>query len=133
MRHTLHTLLLLLPALVVLQATPSHAAPAPETLRGEYTTWDGFGDGKLEVVFTPTGSNQWTVAFHFTFDGQAHVYNGTAQGSLTEGELKGRVFNESRSRTFTFKGSFKDGTFSGTHSELDDGEENEMGLLTLKR
>jgi hypothetical protein len=104
--------------------------PETRTLAGEYV-WSGAGkSGDLEAVFTPTGEKAWDVAFHFDFRGK-HVYSGTATGSLMEGELSGKVFNEDKNRTFTFTGRFEEGKFRGTHSEIEDGAEEATGTLTL--
>jgi hypothetical protein len=88
--------------------------------------------GDLEAVFTPTGDKKWDVAFHFTFRDEKHVYSGTAEGGLAEGELKGTVLNEQKSRTFMFKGAFADGGFQGTHAEIEDGQDHPTGTLTLR-
>jgi hypothetical protein len=42
------------------------------------------------------------------------------------------VQNEGKGRTFTFTGSFTDGTFSGTHAEVENGKPFDTGTLTLK-
>jgi len=106
-------------------------ADAKQTLKGRFE-WSGAGQkGDLEAVFTPTGEGMWDVAFHFDFRGP-HVYAGTAEGSLKGGELKGRVQNDDKNRTFTFTGSFTDGEFHGTHAEVGDDGEQATGTLTLK-
>ena len=103
------------------------------TLRGEYQ-WDQRDEtGELEAVFTPTGEGAWDVEFHFEFRGKSHVYAGSAEGSLDEGDLSGKVFNEEKKRTFLFTGSFKDGTFRGTHAEIHGDDKQETGTLSLKR
>jgi len=113
-------------ALTVVNATESR------TLRGEYQ-WDQRGKGgDLEAVFTPTGDGAWDVTFHFEFRVKAHVYSGTAEGSLTEGSLSGKVFNENKKRTFLFTGSFEDGTFRGTHAEIHGDDRQETGTLSLE-
>jgi hypothetical protein len=85
----------------------------------------------LRAVFTPTGTDQWHVVFHFEFHGKNLVYQGTAQGSLDTGELSGEVKNENRRRTFTFQGRFHDGEFRGTHAEIKRTGERRTGSLTL--
>lgn len=118
--------------LLALGATCLTLAADPRRLAGSYV-WDQRGkSGDLEALFTATGEKQWDVAFHFTFKDEDHVYSGTAEGSLTDGEMKGRVLNEQKSRAFTFKGSFADGAFSGTHAEEEDGGELQTGTLTLR-
>ena len=100
------------------------------TLKGSFE-WNSKNKGDLEAVFTPTGEGKWDVAFHFEFRGK-HTYAGTAEGTLAGGDLKGRVFNEEKSRTFTFTGTFVDGEFHGTHAEIADGGEQATGTLKLK-
>ncbi len=105
-------------------------APEPRTLKGGFVWSQSSKGGDLEAVFTPTGEAAWDVAFHFEFRGK-HVYSGTAEGSLTAGELSGKVFNEEKNRAFTFRGRFENGTFRGTHAEIEDGQEEPTGTLTL--
>ena len=114
---------------------PALAAPQveTETLSGEYVWSNNDMKGELEAVFTPAGENRWDVAFPFTFRGKPRTYSGEAEGSLTQGTLKGRVLNESKRRTFRFAGAFEDGTFRGTHAELSDGEAYSTGTLMLER
>ena len=47
----------------------------------------------------PTGEGAWDVSFRFVFRKRPHTYSGSAQGSLSEGRLEGRVLNESKQRT----------------------------------
>jgi hypothetical protein len=103
------------------------------TLAGEFVWNQQDRGGDLEAVFTSTGEGQWDVAFHFKFRGRPHVYSGTAEGSLSEGELRGKVLNENRNRTFTFSGTFEDGTFRGTHNEIAGDREQSTGTLTLSK
>ncbi len=118
--------------LLSLGASSLIQAAEPRRLKGAYV-WDPRGkSGDLEALFTATGEKQWDVAFHFTFKDEDQVYSGTAEGSLTDGAMKGRVLNEQESRAFTFKGSFADGAFSGTHAEEEDGGERATGTLTLR-
>ena len=116
------------------QAAPAsaEAAAAERKLTGQYVWAHADQRGDLEARFTPTEAGKWDVAFHFTFKGDPHVYAGTAEGSLGTGELSGKVFNETKKRTFTFEGRFEEGTFNGTHAEVADGKATEMGTLTLK-
>jgi len=124
---------LFLAALVVVLTAQVGGAIAEDsrTLTGEFVWSQRENRGDLEVIFTPTGEDRWDVAFHFTFRGQPHVYSGTAEGSLSEGSLQGTVNNEDKRRTFTFKGKFEDGKFTGTHAEVGDGQEQATGTLTL--
>jgi hypothetical protein len=101
------------------------------TVKGEYVWTKGGESGELEAVFTPAGEDAWDVAFHFTFKGDAHVYSGTAQGALSTGDLSGKVRNENKRRTFTFAGQVEKGVFTGTHAEIKDDGQTDMGTLTL--
>jgi len=119
-------------AAVVLSLGLVSGADEPRKLKGSFE-WTGAGKtGDLEAVFTPTGEGKWDVAFHFEFRGQAHVYAGTAEGTLAGGDLKGRVLNDEKNRTFTFAGAFTEGEFRGTHAEIGDDGEHATGTLTLK-
>ena len=113
-------------------AEGSAAAAAERKLSGQYVWSHADQSGDLEARFTPLEAGKWNVAFHFTFKGDPHVYAGTAEGSLGAGELSGKVFNEKKNRTFTFRGRFEEGTFNGTHAEVAEGKETAMGTLTLK-
>ena len=107
-------------------------ADGKRTLKGSFEWTNSNKTGPLEAVFTPTGEGKWDVAFHFEFRGKAHVYSGTAEGTLTGGDLKGRVLSDEGGRTFTFSGTFTDGEFRGKHAEVDDDVEQATGTLTLK-
>ncbi len=124
-------LLLPLPAgtLAADDSTPTDS----RTLTGEYFWQDADLHGDLEAVFTPTGENEWSVEFHFTFRDRPRTYSGTAMGNLETGSLDGTVYGESRrgQREWVFRGSFEDGTFRGDHAEMEDGEEIPSGTLTL--
>ena len=119
----------------IVLATPrvDVSAQDTQTLTGEWVWYEASSRGTLESVFTPTRDGEWNVAFHFTFRGRAHVFTGTARGSLSDGALEGTVLNDTRKRTFTFSGTFTNGTFQGTHAEIEDGRAYEMGTLTLNR
>ena len=103
---------------MALLAVPAPSAEADDTttLTGAFR-WNSGSPNDLRAVFTPTGEGTWDVAFHFKFRG-SHVYKGVAEGSLTDGGLKGKVKNDNKERTFTFEGSFEDGEFKGTHAEI---------------
>ena len=107
-------------------------AGGKQTLKGSYEWTDSQGTGGLEAVFTPTGEGKWDVAFHFVFQGQPHIYAGTAEGTLAGGDLTGRVLNEGKNRTFVFTGTFSDGEFRGTHAEIGRDGKHPTGTLTLK-
>jgi hypothetical protein len=121
-------------AALALLMTFGGTATAEETttLTGEYQWNHRDNSGDLKAEFTSTGDGTWDVSFFFKFRGEAHVYSGTAEGSLSSGKLSGTVKNEGKRRTFTFTGSFQDGTFSGTHAEVEDGKPFDTGTLTLK-
>lgn len=107
---------------------------AQTTLTGEYNWERGETQGELEAIFTPTGEATWDVSFNFDFRNDPHTYTGVAQGSLTDGELKGEVLNEDKNRTFTFEGMVEDGQFAGTHSEIGGRRgTRKTGTLTLAK
>ncbi len=126
---------LLLTALVLLAGPPiGRADDHQTTLTGNFTS--GFQDGPepLRAVFTPLDEpgeeGDFDVVFYFRFNGQRHEYRGSAWGTL-DGELRGRVQNETRRRTFTFEGEFDGQTFKGTHAEISRRGERRTGNLTL--
>ena len=122
-------------ALILSLSTGSVAVAGTATLNGSFA-WDndeGTETGDIEAVFTGTGDGAWDVAFHFMWEGEPKIFAGTAEGSLSAGELKGQVLNETKEHTFTFAGSFEGSTFTGTHAVLRDGEEKGTGTLTLAR
>ncbi len=122
-------------AAALLFAAPGVGANQSEgdarTLSGRFVWGHGNATGDLEAVFRPNGDGEWKVDFRFEFHGKPHVYSGSASGSLSDGKLKGRVFNERKKRTFTFEGMFEDGKFSGTHAEIHGDEASSTGTLTL--
>ncbi len=117
--------------LLLVASTLAEGQAARRTLNGTYL-WEQGGDrGNLEAVFTPAGDRHWNVDFHFTFNGADHTYSGTADGRLDEGVLSGRVSSDGRQRVFTFRGTFENGRFRGTHAEVSRGGEERTGTLTL--
>jgi hypothetical protein len=104
------------------------------TLTGEFL-WKHMNHvGDLDAVFTKTGDGAWGVEFRFVWEGELHVYRGTAEGSLTNGELRGNVVtdNPERPQTFSFAGMFERGRFTGTHTALQAGGGTyPTGTLTL--
>jgi hypothetical protein len=125
--------LLILSTLLLAVFAADAFAKDEQTLSGEYM-WEGGGNrGTLRAVFTPTGQDLWDVSFHFSFSGQSHVYAGTAEGSLTEGTLEGKVLDDNQRNSYTFKGAFKDGRFKGTHAQYRRDKEYRTGTLTLGR
>ena len=92
--------------------------------------------GDLDAVFTKTGDGAWGVEFRFVWEGKRHVFRGTAEGSLTDGELRGNVVTDTteRPQTFFFAGRFERGRFTGTHTALQaSGGTHPTGTLTLGR
>lgn len=120
-------------ALWLLLAAPGLNAETatPQTFAGSYLWEQAKVDGTLQAEFKPTGELSWDVSFHFTFNGSPLTYTGTAQGHLDNGTLEGRVEATGRQRTFTFKGEFKGGKFTGTHADVSRGREERTGTLTL--
>jgi len=108
------------------------AADTPRTLKGTYEGTESEKSGHLEAEFTPAGEGKWGVAFRFQFEGQGHVFAGTAEGTLSEGPLKGTVKTDNGKRTFAFSGTFHDGVFTGTHADATEEKEHQTGTLTLK-
>ena len=106
------------------------------TLAGEFL-WNHMNHtGDLDAVFTKTGDGAWGVEFRFVWEGELRVYRGTAEGSLTDGELRGSVVtdNPERPQTFFFAGRFQRGRFTGTHTALQaSGGTHPTGTLTLGR
>jgi hypothetical protein len=127
-----NNLLLTVLAALCLAFVGSVGASDSQTLNGEYFWDQGDSRGDIEAVFSSRGEGEWDVAFHFKFRDEEHVYKGTAKGSLELGGLQGEVQNENKRRTFRFEGSFANGSFEGTHSEIGDGEEFRTGTLTMQ-
>ncbi len=117
---------------LLLPALPTGAGDK-QTLTGSYV-WNSGRPSQLKAEFIATGEGRWDVAFRFRFRDGPEVFRGTAEGSLTEGALEGRVKNRGGrgSRTFAFRGEFENGTFRGTHAEVMGRRESSTGTLTLK-
>lgn len=109
----------------------STGAEGEKTLIGNYQWTQGNTSDDLKAVFTAAGESSWEVKFYFDFRNEPHVYSGRAEGSLTDGPLKGEVKDESKRRTFSFEGTVKGGAFHGKHAELRDGETLSTGTLDL--
>ncbi len=106
------------------------------TLTGEFHWTHMNHTGDLEGVFTNSGDKIWSVEFRFEWDGERHVYAGTAEGSLTDGELRGSVVTDNPDwpRTFLFAGRFEGGRFTGTHTAIQvSGGTHPTGTLALGR
>jgi len=93
-------------ALVLTLFAGSAAAAGTATLNGSFVWNNEDQTGDVEAIFTETGEGTWDVAFHFMWEGEPKVFAGTAQGSLSAGELRGEVLNQTKEHTFTFTGSF---------------------------
>lgn len=123
-------------ALIALALSGVALAGNEVTLEGSFV-WardDGDRTGDLTAVLTPDGENEWSVAFHFDWEGEPHTYLGTANGSLSDGPLEGTAENDSEENpaSFRFSGEFEDGTFNGIHRYVnEDGNLQEIGTLTL--
>lgn len=123
-------------AVVALVLTGTAVANDDVTLEGSFV-WarqDGDRTGDLTAVMTPGGEDEWSVAFHFTWEDEAHVYLGTASGSLSSGPLEGSAENDDDDHklSFRFSGDFENGTFNGTHGFVTkDGSLKDGGTLTL--
>ena len=108
------------------------------TLNGSFV-WardDGDRTGDLRAVFTPSKEHDWSVAFHFIWEDEDHVYLGTANGNLESGSLSGTAQSdgEERKLSFRFQGEFENGTFSGSHGWINkDGSLEHGGTLTLAK
>lgn len=126
-----------LPAALLLLVTGIVAA-APEEVRLEGSFLWERGDEKIEgeltsVRLTPSGEGTWEIAFRFDWEGEPHVFSGTAEGSLS-GELAGNVASDDPGHPlkFEFRGAFADGQFSGTHGYWNaKGDLIPSGTLTL--
>ena len=104
------------------------------TLRGNFLWKQMHHMGDLDAVFTKSGDGAWDVEFRFVWERELHVYRGTAEGSLTDGEFRGNVItdNPERPQTFFFAGRFERGRFTGTHTALQpSGGRYPTGTLTL--
>ncbi len=125
--------------LVALMLVLTGAVAADDvTLEGSFvwTRDDGDRTGDLRAVFTPAGDDEWTVAFHFVWEDEPHVYMGTATGNLSSGPLEGTAEgdDENHKISFRFSGEVEDGTFTGTHGYITgDGSLKQAGTLTLAR
>ena len=121
-------------ALTVILMLSGASALAGETqvLTGSFVWNNENITGDLQAEFTQATEGTWTVAFHFEWEGKPRVFSGTAEGSLTDGLLRGEVQTENKENTFTFSGRFENGTFNGTHAAIGrDGKERDTGTLTL--
>ena len=124
--------------LTLLLSVQDGAVPSGDevTLTGEFLWKHMNHTGDLDAVFTKTGDGAWGVEFRFVWEGELHVFRGTAEGSLTDGELRGNVVTDSpeRPQTFFFAGTSDGGRFTGTHRALQpSGGTHPTGTLTLGR
>ncbi len=127
-------------AILFLAFTGAAVASDEVTLEGSFI-WarsDGDRTGDLTAIMTPEGEGgeKWSVAFHFVWEDEDHVYLGTASGGLEEGPLKGTAEGDEPDHkiSFRFSGDFEDGTFTGTHGFVqEDGTLKDGGSLTLAK
>ncbi|MDH3626419.1 MAG: hypothetical protein OEV00_01520 [Acidobacteriota bacterium] len=131
MKHAVRFLALL--GILALAFTPGFSGDDDVTLEGAFV-WardDGNHEGDLKAVLSPTGEGAWDISFYFDWDDGPHIYTGSCAGSL-DGELSGDIVSDGDGdMNFKFSGAFTDGTFSGTHGFVDDGEVKDAGTLTL--
>lgn len=122
---------------VLFLVAPATMADDTQTLEGEFIWERDDHDiaGPLKAVFESTGEDTWDVSFHFTFEDKPHVYTGTANGNLKDGELTGEVLSDGEEQQpYTFSGTFaEDGSFSGTHQYNGGEEARDTGKITLAR
>lgn len=107
----------------------------PVVLNG-YFVWNNQPDkkGDLRAEFTKVKEGEWTVDFHFTWEGEPKIYKGKADGSLDVGAIKGKVKAQDRDVNFTFEGNMLNGTLTGTHAFIkQDGTEEGSGTIELKK
>ena len=104
------------------------------TIEGTYN-WSAQGDRQHTVtaVFNETAPGKYSVDFSFTWGNKAHVYKGTAEGSLSDGKLIGSVrADDQPNRQFGFNGTSVKGVFSGDHHEKRGNHEAGTGKITWK-
>ena len=126
------TALLAVAVAVLLAGQSAVVAQEERTLTGEYVWGKRGKSGELRALFRNKGKDRWDVAFYFNYRERNHVYRGSAEGKLGTGSLKGEVLNDDLSRTFTFEGTFENGTFTGTHAEIKKRGPQSTGTLTLR-
>ena len=120
--------------LVIIPLSMTAWSMAKVEMNGSYVWTASPGDpGDLRAEFTSNGEDKWDVSFYFRFNGQNHIYTGTAEGSLKNGGLSGKVHNERKSRNWTFTGQVSNGKFEGTHTEhYRNGSSKRTGTLALR-
>lgn len=109
------------------------------TLEGSFV-WargaDGDLGGDLTAILTPVEEDVWSVAFHFVWEEEPHVYLGRASGNIWDGPFEGEAQNDNEERklTFLFAGAFEEGVFQGKHQFVrEDGSEVDTGSFELSR
>ena len=105
--------------------------PEIRVFEGQYKWVNMNNPGPLRAEFTATGENRWNVDFYFRFEGRERMYSGTAEGSLSQGELKGKIRNENGRRSFTFEADLDNGRLEGTHRETTRSRSRRTGTLKL--
>lgn len=128
------SLMLLLGSFLTLGAGLGPVNSAKVTMTGQYEWTQNKGKpGGIRAEFAQVKEGEWDVAFFFRFNGENHVYRGTAMGNLTDGALQGEVQNEKKNRTWRFRGQVRGGHFQGTHVEINRrGREQATGTIELK-
>lgn len=134
MRGTLMALAVLA-VLCVAGSGRAQAAEGDQTFEGKFVWNNQAGkEHPVKAVFTPNGDKKWKVVFTFNWGKGPQTWNGTAEGTLKDGELKGDVTNGNPGqRKFDFKGTFKDGQFDCTHNEDTSGKPVATGTMTIKK
>ena len=119
---------------VMLSAQEEKKPAAKEiTMSGTFKWNKRGGNQPLKAVFTQKDKDTWSVVFTFKWGKKDRIYTGTATGNLKTDKLSGQATDETKKRTWTFKGEFdKDGIFKGTHAETTRGRAGDTGVFQLK-
>lgn len=98
-------------------------------------SWNGKKGQKhdLKAVFKPEDNGSWSVEFKAKWNNKDMVYRGTVKGDLKSGEVSGEAKDSGGKRTWTFKGTVKDGVLDCKHTETTKGKETPTGDFSLKK
>lgn len=111
-------------------------ARSEQTLSGTYTSSYQDRPSRIRALLTPRDGDgeieAWDVVFDFRYGKNEYTYRGIAEGGATEGELWGRVRNESGNRLFIFRGEHRKGKYHATHAEIIDDREHKTGAMVLR-
>ncbi|MCZ7646080.1 MAG: hypothetical protein M5U26_12465 [Planctomycetota bacterium] len=134
MRGTLLTLAVLGIAYGLCGSGACRAADGDVTCKGTFS-WSNEKNQKHDIkgVFTPNGDKKWNVVWTFTWKGGAQTWKGTAEGDLTNGEVKGEGLHPNGKRTFSFVGAAKDGNMEIKHTETTGGRPKDTGVMVIKK